>query len=33
MTRLDEGETTCCDVRGFKHWITDSQGIPREKFQ
>ena len=28
----DEGETTCCDARSDKVWISDSQGIAWEQF-
>ena len=27
-----EGETTCCDARSEKHWVTDPQGIAWEHF-
>ena len=32
-TLLDEGQTTCCDARSDKHWITDPQGVAWEQFQ
>jgi hypothetical protein len=32
MALLDEGETTCCDARSEKHWVTDPQGIAWEHF-
>jgi hypothetical protein len=32
LSRLDEGETTCCYARSDKHWITDPQGIAWEHF-
>jgi lactoylglutathione lyase len=32
MTRLDEGETTCCYARSDKYWLTDPQGLAWEHF-
>lgn len=33
LALLEEGQTTCCDARSDKHWVTGPQGVAWADFQ